>query len=382
MKNLEDFLSVIDKSLKDNTFVKMTLAKPTANVGDLKNIYLRPVEIKRQLKLACTHRYATRDEVKNLDIPTSLQTLEQRLTHDFLHADLFLISEQITFLWNKKKEITFVIKKNSTVLEPISTQHDRSKSRLLDAKQLYFNRLEITDLEGNVTKNGQKKFKQVNRYIEIIDDLLRENPLPIDAHIADMGCGKGLLTFALYDFLTVRKAMNPVVQGFELRAALTDASNELAQKCHFANLNFVTADILNFNSERLDMLIALHACDTATDIAIAKGIQSKAAIIMVAPCCHKQIRKAMNVQNELRPVLKHGILEERQAELITDGIRALLMEAHGYKTSVFEFIETEHTPKNVLIVGIRSRPNLEALKQVAAIKASFGIEKHFLETLI
>jgi hypothetical protein len=167
-----------------------------------------------------------------------------------------------------------------------------------------------------------------------------------------------------------------------LRTALTQASNDLAEKCHFSNLNFVATDILNFNAERLDMLIALHACDTATDIAIAKGIQTNAAMILVAPCCHKQIRKQMNAQNELRPVLKHGILEERQAELVTDGIRALLMEAHGYKTKVFEFIETEHTPKNVMIVGIRNRPNLEALKQVEAIKVAFGIEKHFLEQLL
>jgi hypothetical protein len=176
--------------------------------------------------------------------------------------------------------------------------------------------------------------------------------------------------------------MNPTVQGFELRETLTQVSNDLSEKCHFKDLNFVAADILNFNSERLDMLIALHACDTATDIAIAKGIQANAAMILVAPCCHKQIRKQMNAQNELRPVLKHGILEERQAELVTDGIRALLMEAHGYKTKVFEFIETEHTPKNIMIVGIRNRPNLDALKQIEAIKSGFGIQEHFLETLL
>jgi SAM-dependent methyltransferase len=382
MKNLTDFLSIIDKSLKDNTFVKMTLAKPTANAADLKNIYIRLVEIKRQNKLSFTHRYATRDEVKNFDIETALKSLENRLTQDFLHADLFTTVEQITFLWNKKKEPSFISKKNQNPIEVVSAQHDRVKNRLLDSKKLYFKHLDITDFEGNITKNGQKKFKQVNRYIEIIDDLLRENPLPADAHIADMGCGKGLLTFALYDFLTEHKKMNPTVQGFELRDSLTQVSNDLSKKCEFKNLNFVAADILNFNSERLDMLIALHACDTATDIAIAKGIQSNAAMILVAPCCHKQIRKQMNAQNELRPVLKHGILEERQAELVTDGIRALLMEAHGYKTKVFEFIETEHTPKNIMIVGIRNRPNLEALKQVEALKIGFGIQKHFLETLL
>jgi hypothetical protein len=135
------------------------------------------------------------------------------------------------------------------------------------------------------------------------------------------------------------------------------------------------------------MLIALHACDTATDLAIAAGIRNKAAHIITAPCCHKQIRKDMDTQNELAPLLRYGILEERQAELVTDGIRALLLEAHHYKTKVFEFISTEHTAKNVMITAtVKPHPDLAkssaALQQVAALKKGFGIRTHFLETLI
>jgi hypothetical protein len=163
---------------------------------------------------------------------------------------------------------------------------------------------------------------------------------------------------------------------------LVEFCNNLSKKCEFEQLSFIAQDINAFETERLDMLIALHACDTATDIAIAKGIKSEAKIIIVAPCCHKQIRKELNVTNEMQPILRFGILEERQAELLTDGIRALLMEAHGYKTKVFEFISTEHTPKNVMIIGIKSKPRKEALAQVEAIKKHYGIGFHALEKML
>ena len=206
--------------------------------------------------------------------------------------------------------------------------------------------------------------------------------MPDDAIIADFGSGKGYLTFALYDHLFNNLKMTPSVSGFELRENLTRFCNELAEKQPFSNLKFIAQDINDYQTERLDMLIALHACDTATDVAIAKGIKANAKIIVVAPCCHKQIRKQLNVHNEMQPILKHGIMEERQAELLTDGIRALLMEAHGYKTKVFEFISTEHTPKNVMIVGIKSKAKNEALAQVESIKKHYGIEYHALERLI
>ena len=233
-----------------------------------------------------------------------------------------------------------------------------------------------------MTPTGQKKFRQIDKYIEIIESLVRETELPNDPIIVDMGSGKGYLTFALYDFLKNNLQKDPSVFGIELRPKLVEFCNNLSKKCDFDKLSFIAQDINTFETNRLDMLIALHACDTATDIAIAKGIKSDAKIIVVAPCCHKQLRKELNVSNEMQPILRHGIMEERQAELLTDGIRALLMEAHGYRTKVFEFISTEHTPKNVMIVGIKSKPKKEALAQVAAIKKHYGIALHALEKMI
>jgi hypothetical protein len=164
-----------------------------------------------------------------------------------------------------------------------------------------------------------------------------------------------------------------------------------ARESNFTGLHFVTQNISTYQPDRLDMLIALHACDTATDLALATGILNQAKIIVAAPCCHKQIRKEMLAQNELAPILQHGILAERQAEILTDGIRALLLEAEGYQTKVFEFISSEHTAKNVMITaikpendrsGARQMRREKALAQKTALKTGFGIKEHFLEHLL
>ena len=378
------FLAQFSQSIQNQTFVKLTLSKPKVKTG-LKNIYVRLIDIKNQPKLSFTYHYETRDEVKNYDFTERGYFIESFVEHEFLNAILFTTAEETHLTFNKKGENPQMSTKKiseKSATPPISTAHNKEKKRLLDATKPYFHALEITDAKGNITPTGQKKFKQINKYIEIIDNLLKEIELPKDAIIADFGSGKGYLTFALYDFLISHTKMTPSVLGFELRENLVNFCNNLAEKSNFQNLKFFAQDINDFETERLDMLIALHACDIATDIAIAKGIKANAKIIIVAPCCHKQIRKQLAVKNEMQPILKHGILEERQAELLTDGIRALLLEAHGYKTKVFEFISTEHTPKNVMIIGIKNRPQKEALAQVARIKEHYGIEYHHLEKLL
>ncbi len=378
---LERFAEKLAQSINNQTFIKITLSKPTGN-SELKNIYGRLVEIKKQPRLSFTFRYKTRDEVKNYAYTEGSLFLTEQMGTTFLNADVWTTEADFSLQIDKKGEARFLEKKPSNAEGSLLTQHDNEKTRRLDPQQPYFHALEITDAKGVVTPTGQKKFRQIDKYIEIIASLVRETDLPNDPIIVDMGSGKGYLTFALYDFLKNNLKRDPSVFGIELRPKLVDFCNKLREKCHFEKLSFIAQDINAFETERLDMLIALHACDTATDVAIAKGIRSGAKIIVVAPCCHKQLRKELNVSNEMQPILRHGIMEERQAELLTDGIRALLMEAHGYKTKVFEFISTEHTPKNVMIVGIKSKPKKEAFAQVEAIKKHYGIGFHALEKLI
>lgn len=376
------FFDKMRESLVDHSFVKLTLSKSVGSNKDFKNVYARLIEIKGNIQLSFTLRYATKDEVKNFDLEDGIQQIKDWIGVQFLNADLFTTQEDVVLQLNKKRKARLFIKKPSIQTIP-NIQHDRSKKRWLEvSNSLYLNEMGITNAAGNILKSGQKKFRQLNKYIEIIDSVLNNHPLPKHPKIVDMGSGKGYLTFALYDFLTRSKTINPTIVGIELREHLVSYCNDLAKQSNFKNLSFIAQDIMDFPADQMDMLIALHACDIATDLAIAKGIKANAEIIIVAPCCHKQIRKDMNCTNAMQSVLQHGILAERQAELLTDGIRSLLLEVHGYKTKVFEFISTEHTPKNVMIVATKSKPKPELLKQIAAIKKQFGITTHYLETLL
>jgi hypothetical protein len=379
---LIEFVQQLQQSIDKGRFVKLTLSKSGGTDKDLKNIYARLIELKGEEALSFTLRYATRDVVKNHPIAEGVAMVGLWLGQDFLNGDLFTLDADVTIQYNKKRKPKLFVRPPSH-LAPPPKAHDKPKQYLIEAEgNPYLPAMGIAAASGKISADGQRKFRQINKYIEIIDSLLQQHPLPPDAQVVDMGAGKGYLTFALYDHLRNHRGQSPAIVGIELRQPLVDFGNRLAQEIGYAGLSFLAQDIHHYQPERLDMLIALHACDIATDIAIAKGIQAGAEIIIVAPCCHKQVRRQMNCQTDLQAVLRHGILAERQAELITDGIRALLMEAHGYRTKVFEFISTEHTAKNLMIAGIKGAPDLKALAAVAAIKRDFGIEYHYLERLL
>lgn len=386
---LQQFLNTFQTACAAGHFIKCTLSKPTPAAPEgLKNIYLRPVDLKKGPHIAFTYRFKTRDEVKNFTPPDAARQLEHLLGAVWLNAELFTTEQNISLAFGKNGQAAVSVKKASHTA-PADTRHNREKHRLLDPAAPWLHELGITNAKGEVLPTAQDKWKQINKFLEIIDSLLREHPLPPDAQIADMGSGKGYLTFALYDFLSRQKGLHPHITGIELRQNLVDFCNRAAQKAGFDGLDFIANDINDFQPERLDLLIALHACDTATDLALAKGIHARAGIVIVAPCCHKQIRRDMEAHNELAPILRHGILEERQAEIVTDGIRALLLEANGYKTNVFEFVSTEHTAKNVMITAVDGgrktvdeRRQQEALERVAALKEGFGIREHYLEKLL
>ncbi len=377
------FIEKLRESIGQDTFVKMTLSKISNQADGLKNIYVRLINLKGLDYFSLTMRYTTRDEVKNYPIEEGIALITLWLGDRVLNANLMTTKADYTLLFNKKRKARMLVSKATFSSIP-EKAHDRKKKRTINAQgNIYLRELGISTSEGKILKEGQRKFKQINKYIEILSGLVQDNFSKEELNILDVGSGKGYLTFAFYDYLKNTLQKNPHIMGIELRQKLVDFTNQLAEKCGFEHLRFIAKDINDFEIKDLDILIALHACDTATDIAIAKGMQSKAKLIVVAPCCHKQIRKEMDCQSELAAILKHGILEERQAELITDGIRALIMEAQGYKTKVFEFISTEHTAKNLMIVGaFTGKRDAEAMAKVRTIKKAFGIGKHYLEKLI
>lgn len=382
MEALERFLELFLRRADEGSLAKLTLSKTPNKQTELKAVYVRPVMVRDQPLLSFTLRYAQRDETQNYTPTQAVERLKEWLGVNFLKADLFSIHEDASLLYNKKRKARLFIRPASKPEMP-DLEHDRQKKRLLTARgQAYLQALGITGPDGKVRKSGQRKFRQINRYIEIIDSLLQQHPLPSRPHLVDMGSGKGYLTFALYDYLTHERGLEVSLTGIELREHLVEEGNALAAAQGFSGLQFISTDIAEYEPERIDMLIALHACDTATDLAIAKGIAAQAQIIVVAPCCHKQIRKQMQCHTSLQAILQHGILAERQAEMITDGLRALLMERQGYRTRIFEFIATEHTPKNVMIVGTKADPDPGVQEQIDRLKSDFGIEYHYLEKLL
>lgn len=267
--------------------------------------------------------------------------------------------------------------------------HDKTKARKITSTgKQYLVDLGLTDASGTVFKNAQDKYKQINQYIEILSPLIASLPAGSIKKVADMGSGKGYLTFALYDYLVNTLKQDVQVTGVEFREDMVGLCNQIASNAGFTGLDFAQGTIDAYDTAGVDMLIALHACDTATDDAIYKGIQAGAQLIVTAPCCHKQIRKEIvkgKQPNALDFITQHGIFLERQAEMVTDGLRALIMEYFGYQTKIMQFISDQHTPKNVLIIGTR-KPIVEArkveiLEQIRSTKAFFGIGYHHLEKL-
>jgi Methylase of polypeptide chain release factors len=382
---LTAFIEKLTIAVNNKELIKLLLSDKRDKGSDLKNIIVTIVKLKAGYSLNFVYRHQTKDITKNYPEKEGISLIQEAINQSFLCAQIYSKSEDITLQVKHNGKMSLKVA-NSSLDSNISFNHDKTKERLISTQNnIYLRELGLVNANWEIRREMNDKYKQINKYIDLMKPYLTR-VLDNGCQIADMGSGKGYLTFALYDYITNSLQKNTTVTGVEMRPDLIDTCNKIAEKAHFENLNFKQGTIKDAPFNSIDILIALHACDTATDDAIYRGIISKSALIVCAPCCHKQIRREFNVTSPLGNVTKFGILEERQAEIITDTIRALLMEAFGYKTNVFEFISTEHTPKNVMIVGEKranKNPNKEKiLAEIDAIKKIYGIKKHYLEVLL
>lgn len=378
------FFDCVSESVSQGTLVKMTLSKPADKHDELRNVYVKPVLIKEKRLFAFTYRYERRDETKNYDAEQMQEVLGELIPSRFLNAVLFTVNEDVTLLVSSKGKATLQTKKVQEAREQ-NLEHDKQKNRLINPANPWWYQLGLTTREGKITADMQHKFKQIYKYVEIVENLIKPMKFQGTVHVADMGAGKGYLTFALYELLTQRLQLDVDIKGVEIRPDLVVKINEIIQTSGLKGLEFVESSIDNYHPEKLDVLIALHACNTATDDAIAKGIRAGAELIVCAPCCHKQIRQEMERSGVTDAITRHGIFMERQAVMITDTIRALMMEYYGYRTQVMEFIEMEHTPKNVLLVGRKTDKEPDRLiisKTISDLKRRYGIQQHYLETIL
>ena len=380
------FENILQTALQQQSLIKISLGNKRDKASVLNNIFIKPLLIKGQQQLSFVYRNSTNDVTKNFNNNDAITVIKDLMDTSFLNADIFTTTNDFYCSIGKTAQLKIVTKPASLQLKENALQHDKVKQRIITPHHnVYLQQLGITTADGSVKKDMQDKYKQINRYVEIIEGIIKELKFEPGLKVVDMGSGKGYLTFALHDYLQNILQLSPSIEGIELRSDLVDSCNQIAEKANFSNLIFKTGAIQNTILQNVDILIALHACDTATDDAIYKGIHANAKVIICVPCCHKQIRKQMAPDNALQSITKHGILLERQAEMVTDSIRALLLEAFGYTTKVFEFIATEHTPKNVLIVGVKSPAKTnreEYLQKVMALKQLFNIQQHHLEKLL
>lgn len=381
-----EFIARLEQALGDGSFVRLTLGKYRGQDAGLERITIRRVTIKGADHLSFVSRYPTNDITKNLPIAEAVAEIERRLDNGFRSATLRAAREELQLLLNKRGKATLRQGKVKTD-QSNSGDHDRAKRRLLTPDRPFLRGLGITDARGRVLPSKAAKWKQINRFLEVFAVDFETSGLAERSRVSivDFGCGKGYLTFALYDWLRNERGLNAHVTGVELRPELVATANRLAHKCECTGLEFRAGDIAKFPVETMDVMIALHACDTATDLALHTGIRNGARLLLCAPCCHKEIRPQIRIPEALRPVLRHGIHLGAKADMLTDSMRALLLETQGYDVKLFEFISLEHTSKNRMITAVhneRSGRIQAAGEELARLMEFYGLREQKLASLL
>lgn len=373
-------------SIRDATLLKLTLGNYKGVEVGLQKIIGRMIETKRGPRLSLTYRYQTRDVIKNYVTHRAENLVRELLASGFRAAHLSSANSDHQLVLSKKGKAR-LSSATASAAPSSPTSHDHRKERLIDPTSRWVAELGVAGSSGEIRASQQAKWRQINKFVEIVASLLDKSGLTDTPRlrIVDMGSGKGYLTFGLYEHLTRRRGSVVSMTGVETRQELVEKCNKLADESGFAGLSFVSGSIDSFDTNDADILIALHACNTATDDAIHKGIVVGADLIIVAPCCHQEIRPQIVAPDMFKDVLKHGVILERMAETLTDALRALLLERSGFATRMIEFVPVEHTPKNNMLVGVRRTKAVDTSaleRQIDDIKAAFGISHQRLEQLL
>ena len=382
----DQFLDLLSKSLERDTFVKLVLAKYRGPEPDLGRVTARKFSLRGKPSMSFVYSYKTRDVTKNVPLDEAVAAIAQELGTSFENAHLLTTIHETQLAVSRKGRYSLRTGRASTTGAP-SEEHDREKPRFLALDRPFLTALGVTDSDHRLIPAMSRKWKQINKFVEVLDHAVESSPLKEakKVRVVDFGSGKGYLTFAVHDYLANTRSIEAAVTGVELREDLVRLCNAAAAQTAMAGLAFEHGDIRSHAPEPVDIMIALHACDTATDYAIHAGLRAGASIILCAPCCHKEIRPQMHSPAMLRPLLRHGIHLGQEAEMVTDGLRALLLEAEGYDTKIFEFVSLEHTSKNKMILAIKrghGGERSEAEAQIRDLKAYYGIREQSLEKLL
>jgi len=351
MNQIEELLKRVLTSL----LVDMVISGARGG-GDFIKIKVRPVMIRDSLYFQVS-RYTDKQVFhENMTAEDALETLSGWILHDFRQAQIRMQDEMVTVLVSKKGKAT-VKSKKAACIETQNLEHNRKKQYIIEEGTAvpFMIDLGVMTESGKIIRTRYDKYRQINRFLEFIEDILPELPTDRTVHIIDFGCGKSYLTFAMYYYLKVLKHYDIRITGLDLKQKVIEDCQALADRYGYDGLQFLCGDIADYNgTDEVDMVVTLHACDTATDYALYKAVKWHASVILSVPCCQHELNRKVQCET-LSGAFQYGLIKERTAALMTDAMRGQLLEMKGYKTQLLEFIDMEHTPKNILIRGVKSK---------------------------
>ncbi|MGF7059097.1 class I SAM-dependent methyltransferase [Brassicibacter mesophilus] len=379
MDNLKELLE--DTVIGEKLIYGVISNLRSKNAIEYTKVTLKPVLIKNQKHIQFTYEYSNKVLHKNLSFEEGIDETTELLNSYFKQCVLFTTEADYQILISKKGKVTILKKKPTR--SSVDLSHNRKKIYIIEENRPcdFLIRLGVMNESGKVFSKKYDKFRQINRFLEMVSDTVPKIKAEDTLNIIDFGCGKSYLTFALYYYLVNIEKMKVNIVGLDLKEDVIKFCNEVASDLRYDGLKFVHGDIRNFEEfDRVDMMVTLHACDTATDAALAKAVNWDAKVILSVPCCqHELFNKIHNAVME--PMEKHGIIKERLSALITDSLRANVLEILGYSTQMLEFIDMEHTPKNILIRAIKTdKINEEAIDQYKKFIEFWNIEKPYIES--
>lgn len=376
-----EFLAALASAIDEGAFAKLALGKFRGD-GETRKAVATLVAIKGKPQLKLVTSFPRKDETKTFAIGDAVAFVGELIGAQYMSATLFTSVRDFRLDYSRKG-VPHLAKGKPTMTSAAPQAHNRQKAYLVSPDRPYLQALDVADRDGRIKPTMQGKYRQICRFIEIAADMISEcsfdEATPL--HVVDIGSGKGYLTFAFYDYVTATLGRPCQMTGIELRTDLVALCNRLSKELKFDGLSFVAEEASHARTPSVDIVIALHACDTATDDAMAFGINSGARLILSAPCCQHEIAPQMkDTGRGFKGLIKYPLLKQRQADLVTDAARALLLEASGYKVRLIEFVSTEHTSKNILIAAVKSTTvdRSAARQQFQALQNAIGFTTHYL----
>lgn len=360
---MKELLSLLDQTVNEE-MLRMTISgKRHKDVPD--KVKIRPIQLKDGLYFQTSISDGKREFHKNYEKEELLSQISRWMTEDYKQLQMDTTAQSIQAMVSKKGKASVKQKIMPQKRTARTLEHNRKKRYLLEegTPVPFLVDLGVMTSDGMIVKSKYDKFRQINRYLEFVEDILPELDADRELTLIDFGCGKSYLTFALYYYLTVKQKYRIRMIGLDLKQDVMEHCQELADRYGYDKLTFLTGDIADYDGvDQVDMVVSLHACDTATDYALEKALQWNAKVIFAVPCCHHELNRQMH-SSQMRPVLKYGLIQERMAALMTDAFRADVLELEGYRVQVLEFIDMEHTPKNILIRAVRQKEEMQEDKK-------------------